>query len=65
MPVGGLILFAIEIVERGIREIKDWICSTRMLMQYKRVPKRFVIEIVKEVTKLVNSLPKKGGGYAV
>lgn len=32
-----------------------------MLMQYKRIPKRFSIEMVKEETKLVNSLPKKRG----
>ena len=36
-----------------------------MLMQYKKIPKRFAIEMVKEVTKMVNSLPRKGGVHAV
>ena len=36
-----------------------------MLIQYKKIPKQFAIEMVKEVTKLVNSLPTKGGVHAV
>ena len=48
-------------IERGIRTLKDRIQSTRMLMQYKKISKRFAIEMVKEVAKLVNSLPTKGG----
>ena len=27
-------------------------------MKYKRIPQRFMIEVVKEVTKLVNLLPR-------
>ena len=36
-----------------------------MLMQYNKIPKRFAIEMVKEVTKMVNSLPRKGGVHAI
>ena len=47
-------------IERGIRTLKDRIRSTRMLMQYNKIPKRFAIEMVEEVTKMVNLLPRKG-----
>ena len=34
-------------------------------MKYKRVPQKFVIEIVKEVTKVVNYLPKENGVHMI
>ena len=34
-------------------------------MNYKQIPRRFMIEMVKEVTKLVNSLPKENGVHMV
>jgi hypothetical protein len=33
----------------------------RMLLPYKKLPKRFLIELVYRVTMLINYLPKKGG----
>ena len=43
--------------KRVIRELKDRIWCSRMIMKYKRILQRFMIEMVKEVTKLVNLLP--------
>ena len=34
-------------------------------MQFNKIPKQFAIEMVKEVTKMVNSLPRKGGVHVV
>ena len=34
-------------------------------MQFNKIPKQFAIELVKEVTKMVNSLPRKGGVHAI
>ena len=36
-----------------------------MLIQFNKIPKQFAIEMVKEVTKMVKSLPRKGGVHAV
>ena len=36
-----------------------------MLMQYNKIPKRFAVGMVKEVTKLIILLPKKGEVHAV
>ena len=51
--------------KRCIRELKELIRCSRMIMKYKRIPQRFMIEVVKEVTKLVNSLPKENGVHMV
>ena len=42
-------------IERGIKQLKYPIQSTKMVIQYNKIPKRFAIEMVKEVTKLVIS----------
>jgi hypothetical protein len=34
-------------------------------MPYKKIPKRFTIEIVYKITMLVNSLPKQNGIHSV
>lgn len=34
-------------------------------MEYTKVPKYFVIEIIKKMTKIINLLPKTGGVYPV
>ena len=52
-------------IERGIRKLNDRIISIRILIQLNKISKRFAIEMVKEVTKIVNSLPRKGGVHAV
>ena len=51
--------------EWGIRELKDRIQCSQMIMGYKWVPRRFVIEIVKENTKLINSIPKENGLHMI
>jgi hypothetical protein len=35
------------------------------MMPYKKIPKRFTIEMVHTVTKLINSLPKQNGIHSV
>ena len=55
----------VQRIEMGQRELKDCICSTRMVMKYKKIPKHLAFEIMKEVTKLINSLPKKGGVHSM
>jgi hypothetical protein len=48
----------VETVERQIRFLKERIRADRMMMPYKKIPKRFTIEMVHRVTMLINSLPK-------
>ena len=36
-----------------------------MIMKYKRIPQRFMIEVVKVVTKFLNLLPKENGVHIV
>ena len=55
----------VEIIERQIRFVKERIRSVRMMLPYKRLPKRFLIELVSKVTVLMNSLPKKGGIHRI
>ena len=49
----------ITMAVQSIRELKERIQCAIMIMGYKRMPKRFVIEVVKEVTKIVNLIPKE------
>ena len=37
----------------------------RMDMPFSHVPRRFLIEVLKQVTVLVNLMPRKGGIHAV
>jgi hypothetical protein len=50
-----------ETIERQIRFVKERIRSVRMMLPYKKLPKRFLTELVYRVTMLMNYLPKKGG----
>jgi hypothetical protein len=52
-------------VERQIRFLKERICSMRMMMPYKRIPKRFTIEMLHRITMLINSLPKQNGIHSI
>lgn len=51
--------------KRGIRELKYRIHYTRMIMRYKQILRRFVIKLVKQVTMVVNSIPKQSGKYMI
>ena len=44
--------------ERSIRELKEKIRSYRLQMKFKKLPKRFTIEMIKESIKVLSSLPK-------
>ena len=55
----------VETIERQIRHIKERIRSVRMMLPYKKLPKRFIIELVHRVGLLINSLPKKGGIHRI
>jgi hypothetical protein len=54
----------VQIIERAIRFVKDRVRSLRAMMRslkYKRLPRRFLIEIVYKTVILINSLMRKGG----
>jgi hypothetical protein len=55
----------VETAERQIRFLKERIRSVRMMMPYKRLPKRFTIEMVHKITVLMNSLPKSNGIHSI
>jgi hypothetical protein len=55
----------VETVERQIRFLKERIRAVRLMMPYKRIPKRFTIEMVHKVTMLINSLPKQNGIHSI
>jgi hypothetical protein len=55
----------VETVERQIRFLKERIRAVRLMMPYKKIPKRFTIEMVHKVTMLINSLPKQNGIHYV
>jgi hypothetical protein len=55
----------VETVERQIRFLKERIRAVRLMMPYKKIPKRFTIEMVHRVTMLINSLPKQNGIHSV
>jgi hypothetical protein len=55
----------VETIERQIRSVKEWIRSVQMMLPYKKLPKRFLIELVYRVTMLMNYLPKKGGSHHI
>jgi hypothetical protein len=55
----------VETVERQIRFLKERIRAVRVIMPYKKIPKRFTIEMVNKITMLVNSLPKQNGIHSV
>jgi hypothetical protein len=55
----------VETVERQIRFLKERIRSVRMMMPYKKIPKRFTIEMVHRITSLINSLPKQNGIHSI
>jgi hypothetical protein len=54
----------VETVERQIRFLKERIRAVRVIMPYKKIPKRFTIEMVNKITMLVNSLPKQNGVHS-
>jgi hypothetical protein len=51
--------------ERQIRFLKERIRSVRLMMPYEKIPKWFTIEMVHNVTKLINSLPKQNGIHSI
>jgi hypothetical protein len=54
----------VQIIERAIRFVKDRIRGLRAMMRtlkFKRLPRRFLIEIVYKTVILINSLGRKGG----
>jgi hypothetical protein len=54
----------VQIIERAIRFVKDQIRGIRAMMRtlkFKRIPRRFLIEIVYKTVILINSLMRKGG----
>jgi hypothetical protein len=51
----------VETVKRQIRFLKERIRSVRFTIPYKKLPRRFTIEMVHKVTMLINSLPKQNG----
>jgi hypothetical protein len=55
----------VETVERQIRFLKERIRSVRLMMPYKKIPKRFTIEMVHRITTLINSLPKQNGIHPI
>jgi hypothetical protein len=55
----------VETVERQIRFLKERIRAVRLMMPYKRIPKRFTIEMVHKITVLINSLPKQNGIHSI
>jgi hypothetical protein len=55
----------VETVERQIRFLKERIRAVRLMMPYKKLPKRFTIEMVHKITMLINSLPKQNGIHSV
>jgi hypothetical protein len=55
----------VETAERQIRFLKERIRAVRLMMPYKRLPKRFTIEMVHRITSLINSLPKQNGIHSV
>jgi hypothetical protein len=55
----------VETIERQIRFVKERIRSVKMMLPYKKLPVRFLIELVSRVTMLMNSIPKKGGIHRI
>jgi hypothetical protein len=55
----------VETIERQIRFLKERIRAVRVMMPYKKLPKRFTIEMVNRITILINSLPKQNGIHSV
>jgi hypothetical protein len=55
----------VEIVERQIRFLKERIRAVRLMMPYKKLPKRFTIKMVHSITRLINSLPKQNGIHSI
>jgi hypothetical protein len=55
----------VETVERQIRFLKERIQSVCFMMPYKRLSKRFTIEMVHKVTMLIDSLPKQNGIHSI
>jgi hypothetical protein len=55
----------VETIERQIRFVKERIGSVRMMLPYKKLPIRFLIELVSRVTMLMNSIPKKSGIHRI
>ena len=51
----------VDFVERNNRFIKERIRCVRMMMPYKKLPRRFIVEMVYRIVILVNSIPRKGG----
>jgi hypothetical protein len=55
----------VETVERQIRFLEERIRAVRLMMPYKKIPNRFTIEMVHQVTTLINSLPKNNGIHSI
>jgi hypothetical protein len=50
---------------RQNRFLKERIRSVRLMMPCKKIPKRFIIEMVHRITMLINSLPKNNGIHSI
>jgi hypothetical protein len=50
----------VETIERQIRFVKERIRSVQMMLSYKKLPVRFLIELVSRVTMLMNSCYASG-----
>ena len=55
----------LPMIERTNWFLKEQIRCTRADMPFSHVPKRSLVEVVKRVTMLVISIPRKGGVHAV
>jgi hypothetical protein len=55
----------VETVERQIRFLKERIRAVRLMMPYKKIPKRSTIEMVHRITMLINLLPKQNGIHSI
>jgi hypothetical protein len=55
----------VETIKRQIRFLKERIRAVRVMMPYKKLPKRFTNEMVNRITVLINSLPKQNGIHSV
>ena len=54
----------VRTIEHTNRFLKEQISCTRANMPFSHMPKFFLVEVVKRVTILVNSIPRKGGVHA-
>jgi hypothetical protein len=55
----------VENVKRQIQFLKERIRAVRLMIPLSKLPKQFTIEMVRRVTRLINSLPKQNGMHSV